>query len=322
MKNMVLFAQGSTDIKYILSLYDENKESHNITIIVVNILSNYVLLNGLNLKAQIEFIPVINKNKIIKFIFFVFELRRRYKSLFQNQQGLTVYFFAVNYDYVTAFFIERLLKNNEVYFFDVYKKDGPKVHGLKNLLNKTILKALFGIRVKYWLFSDSMAYQYLFDKNKVHEVKLTVNEESLSKYKTGITTKMDRRSLLYLDSNDAMDGIFTNPERDLASIFDELSKIYDIYIKPHPRLGYSKVLDKYNVEVVGVGIPSELLSYNNFEVVLGVYTTSLATIVHENKISIISLLEFNNSLTKTNIKRDLDSLMEGHIKYVKHISEI
>ena len=69
MKNIIIFIQAPADIQYALTIYEENKETAEISIFCINVEGMYKFLESLDLNVkQLVFIPY-TKNFNIKNVF-------------------------------------------------------------------------------------------------------------------------------------------------------------------------------------------------------------------------------------------------------------
>lgn len=322
MKELILFSQAPADIQYVLSLYDKHKNDYRVTIIVVNVENSFKFFNSLNLNAEIKFIPLVGQNKLVEFLKFSIELRNIYKDIFAKIFDAKVYFFANNYDYVSAYCIEKLMKNNTIYFYNIYKINGNAIVKLSTALKSFLTKILFGINIKFFKIADTYAYQYLYDKEKVIELELKVEENELEKYKYKIAKNdNNKKNLLFFESNGQIDKSFKNYEKDVKSIMNRLIAKYNIYIKPHPRLGYSKIIEQYNINIIDDYIPSELVNMDAFDMVVGIDSTSIATSQHYNKYSLINLFEFSDKKRQNYLINYLNRLSDGKLLYIDNVDE-
>jgi hypothetical protein len=323
MKQLILFSQAPADIIYVLSLYEQKKEQYKVKIIVVNVMNNFKFLKGLKLKAEIEYVPIIGKKNALKLLLFFVYLRIIYIKLFNKIDRSEVYFFSNTADYVTAFFIERLSFKHSVYFIDIHKIKGPEIYGFKNSLSKIIVQFLLGIKIKFFIFySGVTGYQYLFDLNRVVEKKSNPNDNVLRQYQYRINSQTNKKKLLLFEGNGVLHSFYVDYEKTLRASIEKLSKKYTIYIKPHPRRGYSDFLIDYDVIIVESYIPSEFIFLNNFDVILGIVTTAIATAKHHNKYSLINVFEFNDKSVKTKFKKHMDEISGGSLLYISDIGNI
>jgi len=323
MKELILFSQAPADIQYVLSLYDKNKDGFKIKIIVIGVENSFKFFKSLGLSAEIKFIPLIAYKNLLKFLYFSLRLRRLYKQYFLNKSDAEVYFFSNNYDYVTAYFIEKLAKSNNVYFYDIYKLDGTPIKSFTVITKVFLTKILFGITVKFFNISGLQVYQYMYSKNEVHEIDLIINAKKMLSYQYRVKANTNsKNNLLLLESNSKSDQKFKNYQDDLTFILNVLKKKYNIYIKPHPRLGYSSFLDQYATGMIESFVPAELLCLDDFFIVIGIDSASIATASHDNKYSVIDLFSFKNNSEKQNLKKYLDRLSNGSLKYIENVRSV
>ncbi len=315
---MILFSQAPADIQYVLSLYDKYKDSYNIKIIIVNVENNYKFFKSLNLNAKLEFIPVVSQKILFRYIIFLFELRGLYKELFSTIDNTKIYFFSKNYDYVTAFFIEKLYKNNKVFFVDIYKQNYIEKKSIINKIKKTIMYYSLGIEVYF----NEYSYIYVLDK-KINIIYLNILQKNIEKYIYRVKVQnLKKPNLLFYESDMVKYNWFTDYTRDLTNIMDKISKKYNIYVKPHPRLGYSKILNHYDITIIEDYIPSELLSLRDFDVLLGTESTAIASANFANKYSLVNLLEYSDLKRKPYIINYLKQQSHQNIIFVQSLQSL
>ena len=316
MKDMVLFSQAAADIQYVLYLYAKYKDSHKIKIVAVNVQNNYKFYQSLDLEATVEFVPVISQSHIVKFLLHSLRIRQIYRKIFSSMQNSEVYFFAKDYDYVTAFFIEKLTKNNNIYFYDIYHIDGKEVNSIGISLKKILSRLLFGINIRFFSMPPYIAYQYLYDRKIIKEIDLKIEGYLLSKYKYTINNNNNKENLLFFESNGEKDLGFLQYKVDLKIILDIVCVKYNVYIKPHPRVGYSSTLDRYKVNFIPDFVPSELINVNDFNVVIGIDSTSIATVLHPNSYCLIEMFSFVDDDRKKYLKKYLENICDSKLNYL------
>jgi|SaaInlStandDraft_4_1057021.scaffolds.fasta_scaffold38929_1 hypothetical protein len=323
MKQLILFSQAPADIVYVLSLYEQKKEQYKIKIIVVNVMNNFKFLSSLKLKAEIEYIPVVGKRKIFKMLFFFVYLRIIYLKLFNKIERSEVYFFSDIADYVTAFFIERLSFKHKVFYIDIKKVKEPEIHSFKNNLSKFAVQFILGIRINFFIFhTGGKSYQYLFDHSRVIEKTLNPDDKVLNQYQYHVNSLVKNKKILFFEANSVLQNYYVNYEKMFRLCIEHLSKKYTIYIKPHPRVGYSSFLNDCKVEIIESYIPSEFIFLKDFDIILGVETTAVATAKHHNKYSIIDIFEFNDKNVKIKFKEYMDEVSKGSLLYISDIKKI
>jgi len=324
MTDIVLFSQAPADIQYVLSLYDKYKNKYSIKIIVVNVKNNFKFFKQLNLSVKLYFFPLIGYKNIVFFIKNIFLMNREYSILFQKMSKAKIYFFSNNYDYVTAFFIEKLQINNSIYFTDIYDINGKEINNTRNLLKKILVKLLLGINIKFFKIGDVFAYQYLYNKQYITKVVINIDNSRLEMYKYKVNSlNVEKEKLLLFESNGEQDTSFLHYKEDLDSILTILEHKYIIYIKAHPRLGYSKVLNKYkHVKYIEDFIPSELINTKQFSIILGIDSTAIATSRHSNIYSLLDIFAYKNIKRKEYLRQYLDKLSNGRINYIDNIGDV
>lgn len=320
MKDVILFSQAPADIQYIIYLYDKYKDC-NVTIIVVNVINNYKYLKSLSLNAEISFIPLISQRHFLKFLLYPIKLQLIYFKQFIGLKDASIYFFSNNYDYVTAFFIQKLNYKNNVYFYDLYDLDGPPLKGINSLIKVALTRLLFGITVKFFKLSSYVAYQYIFENTDVKHITLNVNINRLNHYRY-YTKKTKNIKVLLFESNEMRDDSFVEYGKHITAILDKLPSDCNIYIKPHPRLGYSSILNGYNIKLVPDFVPSELLYLDDFTLVLGIGSTSIATAIHSNKYSLIYLFDFRDEKRREYLVNYLNKLSGNRLVYLNNLADL
>jgi hypothetical protein len=314
---MTIFCQSTADIKYVLYLYEKNKCCENINIIVVNVKNNYRYLKSLDLNAKLEFIPLINSKNILKYLVHIFKLRYYYHKLFSHLKNDTIYFFSKNYDYVSIFFIEKLLDINKIYFIDINKINFKAKMNLKNKVKSKIIFFLYGIKVFY----DKYSYIYILS-NKIDKIDIEIDMSVLKNYLYTPNINKNKKNLLYLDANNKYNPWFKNYEKDLEFIMDFLTQHYSLYVKVHPRTKYSSILDNYNVTFIKKFIPSELINLKEFDRVVGIESTSIANCNNINKFSLINCFQYKDKQHKEYIIKYLKKLMNSEIVFIEDITQL
>lgn len=315
---MIIFSQAPADIQYVLSLYHKYKDSYNLKIIVVNIENNYKFLKSLKLDAELKFIPTVSQKKPFRYTVFIFKLRFLYKELFADTHNIKIYFFSKNYDYVTSFFIEKLAIKNEVTFVDIYKQNFIEKNSIVNDIKKRIMYYALGIKVYF----NHYSYIYILNK-KIKKMSMIVQSKDISQYKYNIIPKNNhKKNILFFESNINEANYFVDYQRDLMNIVTRMKEYCNIYIKPHPRLGHSRFLDKYSITIIEDYVPSELLNLEKFNMIFGVETTAIATSDFKDKYCLINLFEYNDLNRKRYIINYLNKLSVQNIAFLENLDDV
>ena len=96
---------------------------------------------------------------------------------------------------------------------------------------------------------------------------------------------------------------------------------FHIYIKPHPRLGHSKFLEKYCEDVLPAYIPFEFYDTELFDAICVVYSTITN---HSNGTSRTPILSLINLFKSDNVEmKDYPNLGKGdNYSYVNSMHEL
>lgn len=315
--DVIIFSQAPSDISYVLEIYEKYK-AKSIKIIVINVKSNFRFYKSLNLDVELEFIPLVSQKKMLRFAIHIFKIKFLYLKKFRLLKNIEVYFFAINYDYVTAFFVEKLAKQNKVIFIDIFQVKGKEVVSRITKIKKTFAKKMLGITLKFFKLSGGVAYQYVLRDSIIEKKRHTPVVDEKYFLKSKVDSK--KKNLLFFENGE--ENYYKNYNKDLLKVIKTLNEKYNIYIKPHPRLGYSKILNKYNVNVIDSSVPAELINLSSFDVVLGITTVSIATVCHSRKYCIIDLFEFKNDSVKDYYKNYLNSKITGSMYYIEGVNDI
>jgi hypothetical protein len=148
------------------------------------------------------------------------------------------------------------------------------------------------------------------------------NNKILKQYQYRINSQTSKKKLLLFEGNGVLESFYVDYEKTLRACIEKLSKKYTIYIKPHPRVGHSSFLNDCKVSIVEDYIPSEFIFLNNFDVILGIVTTAIATAKHHNKYSLINVFEFNDKNVKIKFKEYMDEISRGSLLHISDIEKI
>lgn len=322
MNKVLFFIQAPRDLKYAIYLYDQVRETHEVTFYVVDHISNYQFLKShSNVSARVEFVP----NLSIKNAMNIIRERRRlpaiYSKEFSQVANAHVYFFSNFFDFKTFYFVSRLSKNNSVVFFDHYQqvRSVARRHNCVQKIKLGILKFITGLDFSISTAESIVIFDYeQFAIEKRYE---DVPSEEIDDYRVRLTVAT--RALLLFDSNDVQSADFKNYQSVLEPILDILvEQGYTLYLKPHPRLGYSAFLDEYPCEMLDDNVPLELMDVSSFALILGNATAALAGCDNAARVvSIMQLLDFAREDFKRECSEYLSNLSPS-IEFPKNQREI
>ena len=128
-------------------------------------------------------------------------------------------------------------------------------------------------------------------------------------------------SLLFFEANHARNNdSIQNYEFRMRQIIQQLlDHGYNIYIKPHPRMWYSRFLDEYDVTILPDYVPGEFVDLEPFSAVIGIETVAIAKIAKYRKIPVFSVLElfdFRNRTSSEQYKEFLMDQSKGNLTFI------
>jgi hypothetical protein len=300
MKKIIIFCQAPANVQYLIDLYENNRESQ-ITVVVINVKGVFDFIESLNLELhKLIFVPYrqfsysapITITKERK------RLHNLYIEYFFEVRNAHVYFFSIYYDWLTFFFIKELSRYNQVSYFESESRDDSgytKKMSLKNILYRTALHYITGIKFNFTIPERN---EIVFDYIKYNIIKESVdtNSELIQKYLC--RQVVSRKSLLLLETDPSSYDIFVNYIENLTTVLELIRQYgYDLYVKPHPRLGYSKCVDPFLNELLPSNIPAEFIDISNFKIVIKIESTC-RFYSDKTVYSIIDLFEFKNTAFK------------------------
>jgi hypothetical protein len=228
---------------------------------------------------------------------------------------------------VTFFLIKKLAFHNEVYFIDVFGLEHKKVDRLRfqDAIKLFILYLLTGIpficsgNVKERVIKFPYK-RYGVRETNIDAVRLMVDKYS---YKIGATGS---KNILFFEANGVIEDIFNDYEEVFTRI---LNLIYEhdctVYIKPHPRKGFSRFLTVFPITFIENYVPAEFIDLRNIDFIFGIETVSMANIAREEKkpvCSLINLFEFRDRAVKEYYVEYLNTRAPGRITFVKTYTEL
>jgi hypothetical protein len=327
MKTIVFFSQSPSDLKYVLSIYEQYKYKYKIKIYVVGAKGNYIFINKVLPAINIEYINTPTIMQAFLNPFYLIKIRALRRKICSENLDNIVYFFSRYIDYYTAFIIDNLKKENKVFYIDsVYSFIDSNISFSKKLKILTTFKSiyLFFIFFKKPVFINHSGMQiYYYQSTSLINNKSVIVNDSIYEIYSFKPKLIDNEKpkLLFFESGGGVD-YFLNYEKSIEAVLNTISKKFIVYIKPHPTHNYSKIVDKYNLFFLEKNIPSEFFNLTEFSVVLGIESSSIALVNHGNKISVIDAFVFRDILVKDNFKRYLNYLSSTKIRYIDDIEKI
>lgn len=331
-KKISIFCQAPGDIIHVLAIYQEHCSESRISIYCVNVKPIYDYLLSLKLEVvNLEFIPYdfkFSPTNPFSIIVARKKLKKIHKTLFANKKNETVYFFAIWFDWISFFLVNKLTNNNNVIYYEHYKSVPEKGKEKYNIKEKYILTLYYwvtGLKLQYT--KDDAIKRLLFlyqDKNIKKQSALEIKPELFSPYLYQVENIQDK-SVLLIETELTGYDIFSDYQSEMRQIINTLQKKgYIIYIKGHPSLGTTKEIEDICNYIIPKHIPAELIDTSQFHKFIGIQSFSLVYFsnISDSVFSIIELLSFNKKSQKNMYLEYLNSNSNKKIKFPKNISEI
>ncbi|MHA1395368.1 MAG: hypothetical protein ACTSRZ_17830 [Promethearchaeota archaeon] len=317
MKKILIFCQAPSDIKYALTIYERNKNNAEISIVTVNVKGMYEFIGKLNLNiSELFFIPYPKNLKRINIIIKTKKyLRSFYKNNFYHIKNYIIYYFSNHFDYMTFFMLKKLEKNNKIIFINHYddevaKNYKPASFSLKYLGKKIIYYYITGLWFEFYRFDKSYMLKFPFKRFQITEKKNDILDKGIyDKYSVKIN-KSDSKKILFLEMDYKKSKIFKNYKSITLKLISFLKKNgFKLYLKPHPRLGYSLFLKDKVDYIVNSDIPAEFIDDSSFDMVIGISSSALAYFAEKGNSKVISLINIYD-FKKKNSLRIFESTIE------------
>ena len=241
-----------------------------------------------------------------------------------------IYYFSNTFDWLTYAFIAKLTKRNNVFNYDHYATVLPYKKDDSISIKKTLVLIIYwyftGVLFHFERIEGRRVISFNPDKHGVVEIEISISKELYTQYAYPIGTNQSRRALLFFETDLSNAKMISNYDKTLKEVMNcFINAGLTIYIKPHPKLGYSKFLEEYGVEILPEYIPGEFISTEKFLARVGILTTAIASNVKYVDIptySILELFEFYDVLEKEYCRTALTKRSKGNLKFIYNINEL
>ena len=334
MKEILIFCQAPADIQYALTIYDENKKSMDISIYCINVEGMFNFLESLKLNLkQLVFIPYdiyLSYKNPIK----IFRARRKlislYKRYFESNSDNDIYFFSHFFDFITFFMVAKLSKKNKVIFVNHYDDaicknyKRPKL-SIRYLKSYSLYKLNTGIDFKFYQFNKRFIPEFNLEKYKIEELKENILDKKVFKLFSYKIKNNNKKSILYLEMDYKKSNFIDNYEKVTIDVMKIIkSKGYYIYLKAHPRLGYSNFLNEYVDDFINQDIPAEFIDVQKFDYILGISSSAIAFFSKISNVKVFSLLELYQYNSEDVKKRAIQYLcdLSDNLEYFDSLNDL
>jgi len=327
---VIHFCQAAADVKYILDYYEKNV-NEKLFVVVVNVRMVYDFFCSLRLdRMRLLFVPYSDKFSIKNIAIVVAEKKRLmkvYRENFVSIKKSKVYFYCNYFDWITFFFVNKLIEENKVFFlghylgWDEFKKSAV---GVKEGIKLFLYYVLTGIKFDLTTYaSDNTVLRYAPSGGRITIADAKMPKENIfKKYSfSAIESRCPQKAVLVVDAQD-------NPwisgfrEKMISLLIYLKENGYKLYIKPHPRLGYSVEFLEY-ADLSDINIPSEFLDLSAFVAVIGLSSTVLIDAAKKegNAYSLMNLFKYTDRSRYDYAKRYIQKQGDGFVKIIDDENE-
>lgn len=205
-----------------------------------------------------------------------------------------VFYFSNYFDFVTRILIERFLK----YHYEIYLIDMDHEH-LKNLKSSHSLNALL---MRFWIRSIKGTRVVRYGTRDIFEFSSLPNISTLKvdMDRSRVSIDYPKKTIILLEENFVVDDIYAAYEVELQHILTVLvSAGFDIIVKPHPRIGSSKLQCLQDFDLFESRLPLEFFNFGPNVLICGFYTTGFRLLeTHNMPISFFRLLSVRVEVDK------------------------
>lgn len=312
MKETCIFFQAPAELSYVIQLYDEYKDKAKITIVVVNVYSNYEFIKSLNLTGATIFFcetPVIKRNiltipSIRKSIGYFGELH------FASFTEGDVFFFSASFDWISAYFIKRFcsikrikvhyagFNTTEIVLKEAYKEgEINKGLSLKNYIYILLLKLITGIWFDFYKRFNCIAFPYF--KYGIKHEPIQLRTDCIEPYKYEIPGN-DYKNVLLFTTTWAYEGeeIKSLVDEKICEIIKEIQNWgYRVVAKGHPRLGLAKNIEKIVDCVLPNHVPAEFIDVSRVKMIIGLNSAAIIHYAKYSNVEVVSLLKMLDGIS-------------------------
>lgn len=328
----IIFCQSSADVQYVLSLYEQFKNSSRVSIFVLVLIDIYNHFQSLNLDIDdLVFIPFPENVPLKNFK----ELRKiksrlnaNYDLNFKNLQGQSVYFFSKYFDWQTAFFVSKISKKNKVVFIN---HSGETLTGTKPicgpivLYRKLLYKYLTSVNFRFLKMQSTTMIEFPVENYPIKKSSYVLDPTIILKYRVKTETNLSKSVLLF-ENNQSVYDFYSDYELNLTSIFELFKKCgFNIYLKPHPWQGCSEFSKPFIDKLLPSQIPAEFFNPDDFTFIAGVETGAIAFFAKNYPAKTLSLLDlfgFKREEEKERFRQAQLTISDGNINFVPSIKEL
>jgi hypothetical protein len=323
LKQIIIFSQSPTDIQFVLAIITDSKfQGCKFDIIVTA-------------KACLEFLSTIKFDNNVTFYDFTVKSKGRLSTIFNNlcvnrlklwqleKQYCTnhhvkeVFFFSNYFDILTVSFYLRNLGKFNFIFLDIFKIRRKVITDIARLplikrLKLTFLMLMFVENLQFFYENGKdlvgISSDKLCDSLEAYRFELNNSLYTASLYRPNPLASYKNVLLYDTDYSSLGDDVAAEAFKLLIAVTDILeARGFDIFVKQHPRLGGSGIVNRCKeANVINTEIPSEFIDRSFFKFEIAIASAALkCSSVNVNAISLIKILDKE---TSTNLKPHIQQM--------------
>ena len=328
MNKVLFFCHAPADVQFIISQIEQNKEKE-ISVIVINVENIYRFFQNINLHLnKLLFISYrqINFKNPFQLLSERKRLRHYYRQNLEEFKDAEVFFYTLGYDWISFYFLKKLAINNKVSCVDYSKHKIKRISKLSSpqWFNRFVISIITGMKLDYVLRTDINVAILKFNINS-YGIKTTepyLNREYFKKY-TYKYPDIKAPSVLILDPNVDKYDIYVSYEARMKVILDIIKDAgYHIYVKSHPRLGHSTLIETYATGILTGEIPSEFLDVSDFTLAIKIDSYSVFAAHNNNVWSIIDLIEYVSDDLKQVYRKFIQENDNNNLQFFESLEEL
>lgn len=306
-RNLIIFCQAPADAKYVIKIYKQYRDSHQIFLYIITVIGIYDFFKTINLPdLHIFFIPYpkVNFRSIISLTLGKLLIIKTWKKHFRKFDNGEVYFFSRFEDWFTASFISRFSKKKGITIFYYNHYDDENSLNFPNR-NENSLRIKIYRMILYYLANTSFhskiksaSPEFAIEKYHLNIISGEFENNELEEHLYKIDTINKNKAILF----------FINPcnrilfeENDYKKRLQEISLIcrshkFVTYVKGHPRMGVPLEIASMFDYTLPYYIPSEFIDHRSFALIIGIDSNAICYFASSNFLPVYSIIYLFKSI--------------------------
>jgi hypothetical protein len=301
----VVFIQAPADVAYAITICEAARGSGSaVVLIVVNVRSVYEYLVEAQLPdIVVHFVPYLLQ-PMPRWPWSLWGARlalaRHFAAALADRNIAEAWFFCVDWDAVTPYFLKRLPFNTQIFLADHYGMTEPREKrwtwklAVKWFYLRIVTGIDFGFCRETLETGNGKVWRTTFDPRVLKAQRVQI-APSFSRFP--LPGRIQLPFVILMDANDESSSDISGYAEVVAALITELrSRKVDIVLKAHPRTGCSAFLNAFRLPALPAGCPLELFDTSGASAVIGINSLGLAAIAKlgQTAISLLDLITFRD----------------------------